>query len=152
MCSIFFLIQPCCFSTFSLTSYLCLSFPAFIKHFRQDDQLYCHIQFCSLDLKWAGRMKLFCFKAACSLLFFLLLVDTWVVEKQELLSHLVCKVPALLKNWFVSCFFLLLFMCSFHFMNIEATLQGFLLLLSFVSFWFGLALWLLLLVCFGGEG
>lgn len=33
------------------------SFPAFIKHFRQNDQLYQHIQF-SLDLKYAGRMKL----------------------------------------------------------------------------------------------
>lgn len=34
------------------------SFSAFIQHFRQNDQLYHHVQFCSLDLKYAGRMKL----------------------------------------------------------------------------------------------
>lgn len=53
------------------------SFPAFIKHFRPNDQLYCHIQFCSLDFKYAGRMKLKKKKVACNQL---LVVYTWVLE------------------------------------------------------------------------
>lgn len=52
------------------------SSPAFIKHFRQNDQLYCHIQFCSVDLKYAGRMKLKK-KVACN---HLLVVDTFFLE------------------------------------------------------------------------
>lgn len=34
------------------------SFSAFIKHFRQNDQFYCHICLCFPDFKYAGRMTL----------------------------------------------------------------------------------------------
>lgn len=56
------------------------SSPAFIKHFIQNDQLYCHIQFCSVDLKYAGRMKLKKKKVACN---HLLVVDTFFLEVLE---------------------------------------------------------------------
>lgn len=34
------------------------SFSAFVKHFRQNDQFYCHVQLCFPDFKYAGRMTL----------------------------------------------------------------------------------------------
>lgn len=34
------------------------SFSAFIKHFRQNNQFYCHKQLCFPDFKYAGRMTL----------------------------------------------------------------------------------------------